>query len=172
MPNHRRWSPVSANTGRFNLWWGVFFMSFAHVSTGVLIFYLIYMSSLCTKDNTSPRYCWQSRVSSFWWNDQTQHHLHTFTYLKVTMASPVTQLVKNLPAMQDTWVQSLGWEDPLEKGKATHSNILAWTVPMGLQSVGHDWETFTLTFTSYKRNSVVPGYNIKRLEAFCRRDEG
>ena len=92
--NHRRWSPVSANTGRFNLWWGVFFMSFAHVSTGVLIFYLIYMSSLCTKDNTSPRYCWQSRVSSFWWNDQTQHHLHKFTYLKVTMASPVTQLVK------------------------------------------------------------------------------
>ena len=37
----------------------------------------------------------------------------------------VTQLVKNLPAMQDTWVQSLRWEDPLKKGKATHSSILA-----------------------------------------------
>ena len=36
------------------------------------------------------------------------------------------QLVKNLPAMQETWVWSLGWEDPLEKGKATHSSILAW----------------------------------------------
>ena len=37
----------------------------------------------------------------------------------------VAQLVKNLPAMRETWVQSLGWEDPLEKGKATHSSILA-----------------------------------------------
>ena len=45
--------------------------------------------------------------------------------------------------MQETWVQSLGWEDPLEKGKATHSNILAWRIlstllSMGLQRVGHD----------------------------------
>ena len=43
-------------------------------------------------------------------------------------ASPVAQLVKNLPAMRQTWVQSLGWEDPLEKGKATHSSILAWRI--------------------------------------------
>ena len=41
----------------------------------------------------------------------------------------VTQLVKNLPAMQETWVQSLGWEDPLEKGKVTPSSILAWRIP-------------------------------------------
>ena len=41
----------------------------------------------------------------------------------------VAQLVKNPPAMWDTWVQSLGWEDPLEKGKATHSSILAWGIP-------------------------------------------
>ena len=41
----------------------------------------------------------------------------------------VAQLVKNLSAMQETWVQSLGWEDPLEKGKATHSSILAWRIP-------------------------------------------
>ena len=41
----------------------------------------------------------------------------------------VTQLVKNSSAMRETWVQSLGWEDPLEKGKATHSRILAWRVP-------------------------------------------
>ena len=44
-------------------------------------------------------------------------------------ASLVAQLVKNPPAMQETWVQSLGWEDPLEKGKATHSSILAWRIP-------------------------------------------
>jgi len=43
-------------------------------------------------------------------------------------ASLVAQLVKNLPAMRETWVQSLGWEDPLEKGKATHSSILAWRI--------------------------------------------
>ena len=41
----------------------------------------------------------------------------------------VAQLVKNPPAMQETWVQSLCWEDPLEKGTATHSSILAWRIP-------------------------------------------
>ena len=44
-------------------------------------------------------------------------------------ASLVAQLVKNLPAMWETWVQSLGWEDPLEKGTATPSSILAWRIP-------------------------------------------
>ena len=39
-------------------------------------------------------------------------------------------MVKNLPAMQETWVQSLGWEDPLEEGMATHSRILAWRIPI------------------------------------------
>ena len=45
--------------------------------------------------------------------------------LQYSWASLVAQLVKNLPAMRETWVRSLGWEDPLEKGKATHSSILA-----------------------------------------------
>ena len=57
-------------------------------------------------------------------------------------ASLVAQLVKNLPTMQETWVRSLGQEDPLEKGRATHSGILAWKTPWteepgGLQSIGH-----------------------------------
>ena len=57
-------------------------------------------------------------------------------------------MVKCLPTMQETWVQSLGWEDPLEKEMATHSSTLAWRIPwmeepgrlqsMGLQRVGHD----------------------------------
>ena len=51
-------------------------------------------------------------------------------------ASVVAQLVKNLPAMQDTWVRSLGWDDPLKKGKATHSSILAWRIPWTMQSMG------------------------------------
>ena len=49
--------------------------------------------------------------------------------LQYSRASLVAQLVKNLPTMWETWVQSLGWEDPLEKGKATHSSILAWRIP-------------------------------------------
>ena len=46
--------------------------------------------------------------------------------LQYFWASLVAQLVKNLPSMRETWVRSLGWEDSLEKGKATHSSILAW----------------------------------------------
>ena len=79
------------------------------------------------------------------------------------MASLVAQMVKNpamkdscsdscnAPAMQKTWVQSLGWEEPLEEGVATHSNILVWRIPMdkgawrapsiGLQRVRHNWVT-------------------------------
>ena len=49
--------------------------------------------------------------------------------LQYSWASLVDQLVKNQPAVQETWVRSLGWEDPLEKGKATHANILAWRIP-------------------------------------------
>ena len=53
----------------------------------------------------------------------------------------MARMVKNPPAMQETWVQSLGWEDPLEKGMAAHSSILAWEIPRteepgGLQSTG------------------------------------
>ena len=68
--------------------------------------------------------------------------------LVVERASLVAQMIKNLPAMQETQVQSLGWEDPLEKGMTTHSSILAWRIPRteepgglestGLQRVRHD----------------------------------
>ena len=56
--------------------------------------------------------------------------------LQYSWASLVAQLVKNPPAIQETWVQSLGWENPLEKGKATHSSILAWRIPWTVQSMG------------------------------------
>ena len=52
--------------------------------------------------------------------------------LQYSWASLVAQLVKNPPAMWETWVQSLGWEDPLEKGKATHSSMLVWRIPWTL----------------------------------------
>ena len=66
----------------------------------------------------------------------------------IPWTSLVFQMVKNLPTMWETWVQSLNWEDPLEKEVATHSSILAWRIPwaeksggvqsMGSQRVGHD----------------------------------
>ena len=69
----------------------------------------------------------------------------------LTQASQVAQMVKNLPAMQETWVWSLGQEDPLEKGMATHCSILGWEIPwteepgglqsLGLQRVGHNLAT-------------------------------
>ena len=71
------------------------------------------------------------------------------------LVSLVAQTVKNLPVMEETGVQSLGWEDPLEKGMATHSGILAWRIPwteepggpqsVGSQRVRHDWVTKTFT---------------------------
>ena len=53
--------------------------------------------------------------------DKKRQTLHNYT---------LAQLVRNLPATWETWVQSLGWEDPLEEGMATHSSILAWRIPM------------------------------------------
>ena len=73
--------------------------------------------------------------------------------------SLVAQRVKNLPTMQETWVQSLAWEDSLEKGMATHSGIVAWRIPwteepggvqsMGSQRVRHNWATNTLLRIDY-----------------------
>ena len=64
------------------------------------------------------------------------------------LSMQLTQVVKNLPAMWETWLPSLGWEDPLEEGMATHSTILAWRIPgteepgglqsLGSQRAGHD----------------------------------
>ena len=64
------------------------------------------------------------------------------------MGFPGGSMAKNMPAMWETWVQSLGWEDPLEEGIATHSTILAWKIPTesgawratvhGLQRIRHD----------------------------------
>ena len=56
--------------------------------------------------------------------------------LQYSWASLVAQVIKHLPTIRETWVQSLGWEDPLEKGKATHSSILAWRIPWTVQSMG------------------------------------
>ena len=49
--------------------------------------------------------------------------------VNISEGFPDGSVVKDLPAMQETWVQSLGWEDPLEEGMATHSSVLAWRIP-------------------------------------------
>ena len=69
---------------------------------------------------------------SFFCGKISIQHLPSHPFLSVwfsVRASLVSQLVKNPPAMQGTWARSLGWEDPPEKGKATHSSILAWRIP-------------------------------------------
>ena len=74
-------------------------------------------------------------------------------------------MVKRLPAMRETWVQSLGWEDLLEKEMATHSSILAWKISwmaesgrlqsMGSQRLGHDWATLLSLFTFVTLNITL-----------------
>ena len=71
--------------------------------------------------------------------------MHFYAYIRTVLSGLA---VKNLPAVQETWVPSLGWEDPLEKGMPTHSSVLAWRIPwteepgglwfMGSQRVRHD----------------------------------
>ena len=83
------------------------------------------------------------------------HFLQSF----LPLGFPVAQMVKNLPAMLEIQVRSLGQEGYLEKQMATHSNILAWRIPctekpgglqsMGSQRVGHDWATNTFTFLTF-----------------------
>ena len=96
---------------------------------------------------------------TYWMNNQFQNIksfiiiLMTFTIANTytaltTLTCFMAQMVKNLPAMQDTWVRSLVWEGPLEKGMATHSTVLAWRISqtekpgslqsMGSQRAGHD----------------------------------
>ena len=113
----------------------------------------------------APEGAWKTRsppgqssrciVTATCWN--CWRHIHVFSFI-IFWASLVSQMVKNLPAMQETQIESLGQEDPLEEEMATHSRILTWEIPwmeeqgglqsMGLQRVGHSWvtNTFTLSF--------------------------
>ena len=95
----------------------------------------------------------------------------------VSMASLVAQLVKGLPAIWETWVQSLGREDPLEKEMATHSSILACRIPWreepgGLQStgsqrVGHNRQTNTHTCMYISILNIVPSGSSSQFEVIC-----
>ena len=94
-----------------------------------------------------------NRIASY---KQTGLSLINIVHVILNPAPLGAQMVKNRPAMWEAWVWSLGGEDPLEKGTATHSGILTWRIPWieepgGLQSMrpqrfGHDWATCTFTF--------------------------
>ena len=111
-------------------------------------------------------------ILELWWNQENMWDCPGFKLwgsLNVRFrASLVAQRLKRLPGMQETWVRSLGWKDPLEKEMTTHSSTLAWRIPwreepgglqsMGSQRVGHDWTT------SPQRWNVrlTPGKNLRK----------
>ena len=82
---------------------------------------------------------------------------HFVNHKAIYRASLVAQMVKNRPAMQETWVRSLGWEDPLEKAMATHSSILAWRIPWSLEGCKEDCKESDMTkqlSTSFSPHSL------------------
>ena len=102
-------------------------MEFEHIVIGIKLFLMLYELPIFVKEFVVYKMCLR---------------IVKFSPLSLFLrASLIAQLLKNLPAMQETWVRSLGWEDPQEKGMATHSSILAWKIPWteepgGLQSMG------------------------------------
>ena len=112
-----------------------------------LIYLIIGSCTFWSPSSTSPTPAsslWQPPIYSLFlcWNflDST----YKWYNICLALSTLVAQLAKKLPAMWETCVWSLDWKDPLEKGTATHSSILAWRIQsMGSQRVGHDWATFT-----------------------------
>ena len=99
--------------------------------------------------------------------------IYTLLYIKLLVA----QRVKRLPAIQETWVRSLGEEDPLEKEMATHSSTLAWKIPQTekpgrLQSMGSQSRTrlsdFTIDFTVYKTGDSIHFAVLQKLTQHCK----
>ena len=148
-----------------NQWYACWLFAFVpHVPGNLFTFFFHFIFSLlfrlnkhywsvlkCSNPIFPHLYCWVCPMSS-------KNLLLYFSVVQFTFVFliQVVLVVKNLPAMQETWVRSLGWEDPLEKGMATHSSVLSWRIswteePGGLQSmesqrVRHNWVTNTFTF--------------------------
>ena len=117
---------------RLKSWWKRFFKWIVPISTlcmqqsknfCFLLIYFAFERKYCTRATIVT---YDKIIDPLIWR---RSHLALGFPLQCYWVSLVTQLVKNPPAMQETWVWSLGWADPLEKGKATYSSILAWRIP-------------------------------------------
>ena len=96
--------------------------------------------------------------------------IQVWVFCWLWQASLVAQTVKCQPAIRETWVLSLGWEDPLEKAMATHSSALAWKIPwaeesgglqvMGSRRVRHNWATNTFTFLDSTEETLTPSLHL------------
>ena len=132
-----------------------------------------------------PMPCRATKIDRSWWRVLTRCgplEKGIANHFSILKSSLVAQTVKCLPTMWETWVQSLGQEDLLEKEMATHSSILAWKIPwteepgglqsMGSQRVGHDWETsLSLSFTFLYCCLENPMNNMKKQKDRTLKDE-
>ena len=112
------------------------------------------------------------RGNTGYWPRIAEAHLTGMTTMSPDfVSSPVARTVKHLPAMRETWVQSLGWEDPLEKEMAMHSSTFAWKIPwteepsrlwsMGSQRVRHDWATsLSLPFPTHRKGLISLTWDV------------
>ena len=80
--------------------------------------------------------------------------------LQYSWSSLMVQLVKTLSTIQETWVQSLGWEDPLEKGMVTHSSILTWRIPWALHRVAKRLSDFHFHFEAFSLADVMETFDF------------
>ena len=119
---------------------------------------LMYLNTVTYLNNFSFVKCENTSKKHSWILFHAPHVHLAKSYVILILIFLVAQMVKNLPAMQETWVRALDQEDPLEKGMAIHSSILAWRIPwteepdglqiLGSQRVGKDWVTNTATATA------------------------
>ena len=100
-----------------------------------MCWYLLNCFSLTAQLAKNPPAIWEAPVQFLGWKDSPGEGIGD--PLQCSWASFVPQLVKNPPAVWETWVQYLGWKAPLEKGKATHSSILAWRIPWTVHGILH-----------------------------------
>ena len=153
--------------------------------------WLHFSLSCIGKGNGSPLQCScleNPRDGGAWWAAvygvaQSQRQLKWLNSSSSREKSLVAQLVKNPPTVQETWIWSLAWEDPLEKGKATHSGILGWKIPWvgesaelqstGSQRVRHDWVTNTQREKNqradwlYPKFMIIPQMALSTLQQSC-----
>ena len=140
-----------------------FVIAFLPRSKGLLMSQLLSLSTVILEPkqmkSVTPHYF----IIYLLWIDGTGSVLLQITFFCSAFGSLVAQMVKHLPAMWETWVQSLGWGNPLGKEMATHSSTLAWKIPWieepgGLQSMGskrirHNWVT-SISFFLFLKNVI------------------